>query len=281
MSVSIPKPVLIGALVALLVLGACARTKPDAAFERITDLARVPSVVASAPAPALLVLDIDDTLLSTTKLGTTRAFFGSDRWYRWQKALPPGDAHKVPGDCLYDVIDIDADVVPLEAVQPDAAATIASIPADRLILTARSPAQRAGTERALAAAHYPEGKPLPTREGSAAPGAPAYAHGILMTKGAPKGPALVALLAASTGGYRSVVMVDDDSKNLESVRDALAGSGVVFEGLRYAGIKDEPVPPPTAGDIRGADEAWLAWRGWIANARPDEAARILGGHCGS
>ncbi|HEU4663161.1 MAG TPA: DUF2608 domain-containing protein [Dokdonella sp.] len=273
-----------------LALAACAPLKTQKTTEApflpsIVNLREATKAVYAAPKPALVVLDIDDTLLSTTKLGSEHAFYGSDRWYRWQDAQGEDGPHRVP--CLLDVLYWNSEVVPLEAVQPDAPEVINALSEDRLILTSRGGNQRLGTQRALAAAGYSHGKALPGLEAiTTLPGTYSpmtYSDGILMTGGTKKGPALTALLANAATRYRSVVMVDDDSKNLRSVASSLAqqpeSNRMEFVGLRYIGIKDEPVPPPTTAAERVADESWIAWKGWFLKYEPEPAARLMAKRC--
>ena len=65
---------------------------------KTTTSAAFAAALAESPKRTLLVLDIDDTLL------TSDGFFGSDKWYEWQKTLPASDPGKVP--CLFDVISL-------------------------------------------------------------------------------------------------------------------------------------------------------------------------------
>lgn len=281
-----------GLIFATLALAACQSTvKPDSTasatfLPSISDLGKVAAVVNDAPKPVLLVLDIDDTLLSTRTLDGKRAFYGSDRWYRWQDGLSEEDPKLVP--CLIAaVLTRNSEILRLEAVQPDAATVINALTVDRVIETSRGRDQRAGTERELLAAGYALRGPLPGLEGvSELPGRytpMTYRRGILMTGGTRKGPALTDLLRNATTAYRSVVMVDDDSKNLQSVAETLAAapsdSRLAFFGLRYAGIKDEPVPPPTAAEVKAAQESWLVWNGWMLQHEPVAAAKLEAKDC--
>jgi len=261
---------------------------PDGAVFRPTtaDLKDVAKAAAAAPKPVLVVLDIDDTLLATVKSGTEHAFYGSDRWYRWQYALPPHDADKVP--CLLPhALYWNSQVVPLEAVQSDAPEIVNGLPMDRLILTSRGSAQRPGTERALIGARYALGTPLPGVNATTMPGAHGdmtYEQGILMTGGTPKGVAITKLLEnRSSTHYRSIVMADDDSGNLISVRDALKQSALLqpveFIGLRYTRIKDEPLTAPTEEMKQSAHAAWIVWREWLRKYERGAAEDLESAEC--
>lgn len=274
-----------------LALTAChTAVKPTASADApflpaIADLREVTTFIDEAPRPVLLVLDIDDTLLSTPRIDDGRAFYGSDRWYRWQDAQGEGGKYRVP--CLFPVLQWNSEVLRLEAVQLDAADIINALAADRAIVTSRGGDQRPGTERELAVAGYHLGAPLAGLENvSELPGKHSpmtYRNGIFMTGGTPKGPALKALLDKASTAYRSVVMVDDDSKNLRSVADSLAASSeaapIGFFGLRYTGIKGEPVPAPTPAEVMAAQESWLVWKGWMRKYEPERAAKLLNNIC--
>ena len=74
----------------VILLTACAGpgVRPSLAVSEvraIDDLALVSTVLAESPKRTLLVLDIDDTLL------TSDNFFGSDKWYEWQHSLAADD----------------------------------------------------------------------------------------------------------------------------------------------------------------------------------------------
>ena len=89
-------PMRLSPLLLVVLLTACAgqATRPSAMPESEVrashDLADIaPALAESGTRRTLLVLDIDDTLL------TSDGFFGSDKWYEWQKTLPAGDPGKV------------------------------------------------------------------------------------------------------------------------------------------------------------------------------------------
>lgn len=99
----------------------------------------------------LLVFDIDDTLLTATE------FFGSDKWYDWQRgrALSPNgnviatqDSEKV--NCLFDTLGMVFEIAVNKPTQADMATLVNGVSNDVVILTARSKAYRAGTMRELA-----------------------------------------------------------------------------------------------------------------------------------
>ena len=91
-------------LLLVVLLSACAgqavrpSATPESEVRASHDLADIAPALAESTKRTLLVLDIDDTLL------TSDGFFGSDKWYEWQKTLPAGDPGKVP--CLFDVISL-------------------------------------------------------------------------------------------------------------------------------------------------------------------------------
>ena len=110
-------------LLLVVLLTACAgqATRPSATRESEVrasrDLADIaPALAESGSRRTLLVLDIDDTLL------TSDGFFGSDKWYEWQKTLPAGDPGKVP--CLFDVISLNYETGGQRPTQPDGPALV-------------------------------------------------------------------------------------------------------------------------------------------------------------
>lgn len=225
----------------------------------------------------LLVLDIDDTLL------TSATFFGSDAWYEWQKSLSPQAPGYVP--CRFDIVALSYEAGSQVPTQDDAVAAINAVPLDKLILTARSPIARGGTIRELKKAGYELPAPLqPALAGAIyeyqpAPGAPgvtvSYHEGVFMVAGLDKGLLLVDLLKHLQLSYDRVVLVDDGEKNIVAMREALAAAGIAYRGVHYTRI-DKGI------DAQREQEgiaAWKAWRQLLATAYPQRMERIKAGEC--
>ncbi len=193
-------------LLVLALLTACAGTPVthaptsharESQVTDINDLAQVATTLAAnGTRRTLLVLDIDDTLL------TSQGFFGSDKWYEWQKHLPATDPAKV--SCLFDVISLNYETGTQQPTQPDGPALINALPGDKLMLTSRNLLYRGGTLRTLHDAGYALPTPLAGQtEGRSwrwrkAPDAResevGYDQGIFMTAGQDKGLVLLNLL---------------------------------------------------------------------------------------
>ena len=295
-------------LLCALLLGACAHTREATVTQPVdapapapatAEIRAVPGMQQATDAMAtlrpgarpLVVFDIDDTLLTTPRLhGGEHVFFGSDRWYLWQDAKPNLSPDKASGaevvPCLFDVIAMNYELGLQEATEPQAPAIIAAIPLDRMVLTSRSADYREPTERQLAVAGYPVPvfPTLGTVPGgfgykSEVNGAlVTYANGILMTKGGNKGKMLKELLARPELhlAYENVVLVDDSQDKLENMRDALAGTGVSFLGLRYEGVKPYPMAPVTAAEKQQAATAWRAWQQFLHQQYPERWQRMDG-----
>jgi len=230
------------------------------------------------PGRTLLVLDLDDTLL------TSPTFFGSDAWYEWQKTLSPQSPGYVP--CKFDVIAMSYEAGTQVPTQADAVAAINAIPVDKIIVTARSPMYRGGTIRELKKAGYELPAPLQPDVAGAiyeyrtAPTQPgvtvSYHQGVLMVAGQTKGPVLVDLLSHLQVAYDRVVLVDDGEKNIDDMRTAMTAAGMEYRGVRYNRI-DKSVD--AAREQQGI-EGWQAWQQLLAATYPERLARIKGGECG-
>ena len=108
--------------------------------DEVKDLNAITTALAAAQGrKTLLVLDIDDTLL------TSERFFGSDAWYEWEKTLPQGERVL----CKFDVIALNYEAGTQQLTQPDAADLINALSVDRLWLTSRGANYRGGTLREL------------------------------------------------------------------------------------------------------------------------------------
>jgi hypothetical protein len=226
----------------------------------------------------LLVLDIDDTLL------TSPTFFGSDAWYEWQKTLSPLSPGYVP--CKFDVIAMNYEAGTQVPTQADAVAAINAIPLDKIMVTSRSPMYRGGTIRELKKAGYElpaslqpglagaiyEYRPDPRQPGVTM----SYHQGVLMVAGQNKGLALVDLLTHMQITYDRVVQVDDGEKNIDAMRDAMTSAGIEYRGVRYNRI-DKNVD--AAREQQGI-EGWRAWQQLLAATYPERLARLKAGECG-
>lgn len=225
----------------------------------------------------LLVLDIDDTLL------TSPTFFGSDAWYEWQKTLSPQSAGYVP--CRFDVIAMNYETGTQVPTQSDAAGAINAIPLDKIILTSRSPMYRGGTIRELKQAGYELPAPLQPafagamyeyRSDPDQPGVTvSYHQGVFMVAGQNKGRLLLDLLHHLQVRYERVVLVDDGERNLTDMRDALAPVGIDYRGVRYSRIEKTI---DAAREQQGID-GWKAWQQLLATTYPERLARLQAGQC--
>lgn len=204
----------------------------------------------------LVVFDIDDTLLTATE------FFGSDKWYDWQRGralnergavIPTGDAEKV--NCLFDTLGMVFEIATNKPSQPNMANLVHSVNNDVVILTARSGAYRAATMRELArndldftdksltspdvGLHYDV-----TLNGRTA--TVSYVDGVFMVQGMDKGVLLLDLLERTGREYSSVVFVDDKQHNIDNMADALKSAGINFYGYHYTRISKTVTPEEVA-----------------------------------
>lgn len=226
----------------------------------------------------LLVLDIDDTLL------TSPTFFGSDAWYEWQKTLSPQAPGYVP--CRFDIIAMNYEAGTQVPTQADAVAAMNAIPLDKIIITARSPMYRGSTIRELKKAGYQ--LPAPLQPGLAGaiydyqpdanqPGVTlSYHEGVLMVAGQNKGQALVDLMKHLEVAYDRVVLVDDGEKNIDDMRDAMTAIGIEYRGVHYTRV-DKSIDP--ARERQGI-EGWQAWQQLLATMYPERLARLKMNQCG-
>lgn len=290
-------------LIIALALAACTstvRTVSDRAdhvppsYVATRSLADLPKIIAPLPrATTLVVLDIDDTLLTTPFIdgdSGPRVFFGSDSWYSWQAGLGRDDPEKVA--CVFPFLAINYESSIETPTESDAADVVASVASDKLILTSRSPDYRGGTERELKRARIPLPAPITTEAALVVDlgGTPAtYEHGVYMTRGGDKGIALFALLARPHAHrYTDVVLVDDGWKNIVQMNNAVLAHGLAFHGLLYTGVKTDPstgildldrqkkfeVDRDTA---QAADTAWRDWLSHFGQLYPERARRFASG----
>ena len=271
------------ALVFLLAACAGQGVRPSANLESSVrdsrDLADIaPALAESGKRRTLLVLDIDDTLL------TSATFFGSDKWYEWQsKTLKPGDPDKLA--CLFDVISLNYETGSQQPTQPDGPALVNALQVDRLLLTSRNPLSRGGTLRTLRDAGYRLPAPLVNaHDGSSwdfrkAPDARlsrvVYDQGVFMTTGQDKGLVLLDLLRRLGQRYDRVVLVDDGEANITNMQAALRRAGIDYLGLHYTRV-DKSVGE---ADANAGRVGWQAWQQLLATTYPQRLQALQKGDC--
>lgn len=267
------------ALVALLTACSTPVLRPEAVrsdVREITDLAAIAPALAESRARTLLVLDIDDTLL------TSDAFFGSDAWYAWQKTLAAGDPGKVP--CLFDVIALNYEAGTQHPTQPDGPALINPLAVDKLLLTSRGAHYRGGTLRTLRESGYALPAMLGGRSDGliwefrkspdARPVRVVYDQGLFMTTGQDKGRTLLDLLGRLHLHYDRVLLVDDGQSNIDAMRAALHEAGIDYLGLHYTRV--DKTPDPAAGRA-----GWRHWRTLLEASYPRRLREMEQGKCSS
>lgn len=278
-------------IVLLAGCNATATRKGAPALSQVTEvkeLARInDALVEAAGKKVLLVLDIDDTLL------TSSTFFGSDAWYEWQKHLPEGDPGRVA--CRFDVIAMNYELGTQRVTEPGAPALINGLDVDTLLLTSRSGMYRAATERELLKAGYALPAMLDERacecddesgrdsredgiiyrwmkEAGAKPVTVSYDRGLFMTAGQDKGRMLRNLLERRGIHYDHVILVDDGRPNIDAMKAALADAGVDYHGLWYTRVDKTPFPQ------EGID-GWAALKDLLRTTFPERLARFEAGDC--
>ena len=270
-------------LLLVVLLSACAgqavrpSATPESEVRASHDLADIAPALAESTKRTLLVLDIDDTLL------TSDGFFGSDKWYEWQKTLPASDPGKVP--CLFDVISLNYETGGQRATQPDGPALVNAVQVDKLLLTSRNPLYRGGTLRTLRDAGYAlpaqlagqtDGSSWDFRKApDAAPVRITYDQGVFMTTGQDKGLALLALLQRLHTRYDRVVLVDDGKKNIDNMQNALRKAGVDYLGLHYLRV-DKSI---AAADAQAGRAGWQAWQRLLGEVYPQRLQALQQGQC--
>jgi Protein of unknown function (DUF2608) len=276
-------PLVLAGCATLILLGSCtqlatngpqrtAQGPAESLITEIKNLAEVSGYLKSKSA-TLLVLDVDDTLL------TSPVFFGSDRWYGWQSALPKGDPRKLT--CLFEVGAMNYESGFQVPTQADGPTLINALPGDRLILTARGSVNRGATIRELAKAEYRLPETLSrSSEGiiygyrsssSSQPITVSYNDGVFMVAGQDKGLLLLDLLARLERKYERVVLVDDGRRNIEAMAAALKEAGIDYHGLWYTRIdKSKPTPEEEQAGVSG----WETWQALLSKNYPGRLERI-------
>lgn len=271
------------AAVPLLIAGCktlptAATLAPESRVVEIDDLARIaPALAEGGKRRNLLVLDIDDTLL------TSAGFFGSDKWYEWQKTLAKDDPGKVP--CLFDVIALNYEAGAQVPTQPDGPTLLRTLAVDTLLLSSRNPLYRGGTARTLREAGYAlpasldgltEGRSWGFRANPASAAVTVeYEQGVFLTSGQDKGKVLLDLLQRIDRQYDRVILVDDGKRNIDNMQAALREAGIDYLGLHYTRI----AKTVSEADAQAGREGWQAWRGLLEKLYPQRLQAFEAGQC--
>lgn len=232
------------------------------------------------PKSTLLVMDIDDTLL------TSDTFFGSDSWYEWLKSDQAPSAAKP--SCKFDIIALNYESGTQHAVEGAASvAYINGVNLPKLLLTSRNPYYRAGTERELLAAGYEfpanflagsDGISWNDIDPVSRQSAPiSYANGIQMTTGRKKGKMLLELLRRLKSlkhgqNFKNIILVDDGPQNINSLHAELPKAGYNYYGYWYRRV-DKLAPKAGTPAADEATKALNDWRELIDAHYPNRGAR--------
>lgn len=226
---------------------------PVSQILKVSDLAAAIEQAETLPlGSTLVVLDIDDTLL------TAAEFFGSDKWYDWQRgraldpfgqALAIAEADKV--SCLFDTLGVSYEIATNHPTQENMAALVKQVNNDLLILTARSSAYRAATMRELGrnGLDFSSKALTPVNVGyhydfthGGRSARVSYVDGVFMVQGMDKGVMLLDLLARTGRDYEAVLFVDDKKRNIDNMAKALRNTGIDFYGFHYVKINKTVSP---------------------------------------
>ncbi|WP_375751433.1 DUF2608 domain-containing protein [Vibrio sp. HN007] len=217
----------LAALVTLAVSTSAAADVVVKETESFNDVATKISQLTEKGENPLVVIDIDNTLLTST------SDLGGDIWYQWQRGkldVKPAAEDKV--DCLFqDSIGLLYELVPQELIEKDVPATVRSWQDKGLTvfaLTSRSPNYRAATEREMIRNGYDMTiSPLTEKGSDTMPvyidnpkRALSYINGIMMTTGMNKGTMLQYMMDKTGQKFDSVVFIDDSKKNVVNMEKA-------------------------------------------------------------
>jgi hypothetical protein len=217
-------------LAALVTLAASSSAMADVVVketESFKDVAAKVSQLTAKGENPLLVIDIDNTLLTST------ADLGGDIWYQWQRGkldVKPAAEDKV--DCLFqDSIGLLYELVPMKLIEDNVPGTVRGWQDKGLTvfaLTSRSPNYRAATEREMIRNGYDMTvSPLLEKGADKMPvyidnpkRALSYINGIMMTTGMNKGTMLQYMMDKTGQKFDSVVFIDDSKKNVVNMEKA-------------------------------------------------------------
>ena len=217
----------LAALCALAVTGNAFADVTVKKTDRFQDVAEKISQLTANGEKPLIVIDIDNTLLTST------SNIGGDIWYQWQRGkldVKPSAEDKV--DCLFqDSIGLLYELIPMKIIEDDVPNTVSKWQDKGLTvmaLTSRSPNYRYATEREMVRNQFDMTRTALKAKGSDElpiyvdnPKRPlSYINGIMMTTGMNKGTMLDYILDKTGQSFSSVVFIDDSQKNITNMEKA-------------------------------------------------------------
>nr|WP_241904455.1 DUF2608 domain-containing protein [Vibrio splendidus] len=217
----------LAALCALAVAGNAFADVTVKKTDRFQDVAEKISQLTANGEKPLIVIDIDNTLLTST------SNIGGDIWYQWQRGkldVKPSAEDKV--DCLFqDSIGLLYELIPMKIIEDDVPNTVSEWQDKGLTvmaLTSRSPNYRYATEREMVRNQFDMTRTALKAKGSDElpiyvdnPKRPlSYINGIMMTTGMNKGTMLDYILDKTGQSFSSVVFIDDSQKNITNMEKA-------------------------------------------------------------
>lgn len=208
--------------------------------DKFQDVATKVSELTAKGEKPLIVIDIDNTLLTST------ADIGGDIWYQWQRGkldVKPAKDEQV--GCLFeDSIGLLYELVPMKTIEDQVPDTVRGWQDKGLTvmaLTSRSPNYRYATEREMYRNQFDMSISALKEKGSEDlpiyidnPERPlSYINGIMMTTGMNKGTMLKYILDKTGQSFSSVVFVDDSKKNIVNMEEAYKDDASVDMSIFY------------------------------------------------
>jgi hypothetical protein len=193
---------------------------------KAVDIAIQEKFLQYGPENVLVVLDIDNTLL------TSDTDLGSDTWYQWQNGelgIKPAPEQKLSERCLYgEAIGLLFELGTMsltDSLLPGYIKSWQNAGGTVFTLTSRSPDYRAATERELERNHiHLSASGITTIDGNDLSfrynlkREISYMDGIMMTTGQDKGEMLDHILGRSGRTFKAIIFADDTPKNIQAVK---------------------------------------------------------------
>jgi hypothetical protein len=212
------------------------------ASAEIRDVRSMAEVYSSIPQGAIVVFDLDNTILEAKQTLGTDQFFT----FLVQKAEEAGLRGQEAKDLAVLQTTGIQPIAPVRLVEESTLAFVRALQEKNVIvfgLTARPAAWAEGTLRQLASLRVDFSKTAPRipKETTGVDGELKYQGGVIFLKpGFDKGVTLVNFLTASHQKPKKIVFIDDKHHNVESVDKALSAVGIENIAFRY-GAADERV----------------------------------------
>lgn len=240
------------------------------AHAEVKELASLNDLDRSALKGALVVMDIDNTLIRQNQMIGTHQWGDDMREIAIKRGMPEKEAREYQHR-LFSEIQPLTRVLPVESSTKEFLDFLDTEQIPNFALTARPKYMTQATLRQIKTLNHDFAKSFPEQNDPHLMDA-FLKNGVIFSGDKPKGELLLEIINNSKVRPTKIVFIDDKQYNVDSIEKSLAGSGIVLESYRY-GAAD---PIVAAYDPKVADVEYSFFKEFNHLLTDQEAEDIMG-----